>query len=480
MAVHLSWILSALVLILFVPNSSGQIIVRTDKGLIRGNSEIIDGTTVHSYLGIPYVQPPIGPLRFMPPKALTSAWSGVLNASRYKSSCPQRLSVNLNEDCLHVNVFTTRPVVTANMSVLVWIHGGGFISGSGSFWKMQTLAAKEGIVIVSMNYRLGALGFLTSGEDNPGNDAIQPNLGILDQQMALRWVQDNIENFGGNKEAVTVAGFSAGSFSVGIHSIMPSSYDLYRYTIMQSGAMLDGFIYNSMAEARQAFLKFGKQAGCNGTTIAAVTQCVRSLSVAAILKASASLLLTNGGFFGITVDGKLIAENPRKAWAAGRFKKANLLIGTSAQDGYSLIPSYVNRPVFVGLIKASLTGVYNDLGQDVTINRYTNYKENINSLTSNWLMLAELTTDSLFLAPADFVAGHHSAYSPTYTYVFSHRTNQSAYFKPKNGATHGVELPYIFGYPVNKPFGFLSNFSSAEIDLSKDMMAMWGNFIRTG
>ncbi|EDV20440.1 uncharacterized protein TRIADDRAFT_32031 [Trichoplax adhaerens] len=489
MAVHLSWILLALVLTLFVPNNSGQITVRTDNGLISGKSDIIDGTTVHSYLGIPYVQPPIGSLRFMPPKALTSAWSGVLNGSQYKNSCPQFTPVGgtqpntpehqINEDCLYINVFTTKPVAVANMSVLVWIHGGGFIVGTGAGWKMQTLAAKEGIVVVSMNYRLGAFGFLTSGEDNPGNNAIQPNLGILDQQMALKWVQDNIENFGGNKEAVTIAGFSAGAYSVGIHVLAPSSYGLFRYAIMHSGAVFDSHTYKSMAEARQAFLKFGKQAGCNGTTVATVTQCVRSLSVAIILKASSSMLLQDFGFFSVTVDGKLIVENPRKAWAAGRFKKGNLLMGIAAQDGYVNVPPQVTRPAYLGFIKYWFNRIYNDLGQDVIISRYTNYND-INSLTSNLHMLRELSTDSLFVAPADFVAGYHSIYSPTYTYVFSHRTNQSAYLMPNTGVSHGAELPYVFGYPVNKPSGFLSNFTSAEIDLSKDMMAMWGSFIRTG
>lgn len=489
MAVRLDVVFLAL---LFVARfSSSQIIVPTDKGLVSGKSEVIDGATVHSFLGIPYVQPPVGQLRFMPPAPLTSSWNGVLNGSQFKNSCPQRMPIfgvspdlpqaKINEDCLYINVVTTKPTAAANMSVLVWIHDGGFVIGSGAFWEMQTLAVTEGIVIVSMNYRLNAFGFLTSGHESPNSNAIPPNLGILDQQMALQWVQNNIENFGGNKDAVTLAGFSAGSFSTGLHIVMPSSQGLFGNAIMNSAALLDGYTYNTMAIARQVFLTFAKQAGCNGTLDAA-TQCVRKLSMQQILNVNAQVLLRDLTFFGITVDGKLISENPRKLWQKGQFHKGKLLIGTSAQDGYANIPPgvTVTRPAFIGAVQFTLNKIYqNSLCLNAIINRYTDYNA-VNSPLSNRHQLGELLTTSLFAAPTDFVAQYHSAHSPTYAYVFSHRTVQDGYYQPYMGATHGIDIPYIFGYPVRKPKGFLSNYTSMEVDLSKSMMTLWGNFIRNG
>ena len=480
----------ALLALLFVTIGSSQIIIRTDKGFVSGKEEVIDGRTVYSYLGIPYVQPPIGNLRFMPPKPLTSSWNGVLNGSQFKNSCPQFTPIvgvppnspqsKINEDCLYINVFTTKPSAAANMSVLVWIHGGGFIVGSGANWQMQTLAATQGIVIVTMNYRLGAFGFLTSGHDNPSNHSIPPNLGILDQQMALQWVQNNIEDFGGNKDAVTLAGFSAGAFSAGLHIVIPSSQGLFRSAIMNSAGVLDTHTYNNMGDARSAFLKFAKQAGCNSTTTHdAITQCVRNLSVQQILKATPQMLLQDFGFCSVTVDGKLVPKNPRTLWAAGQFNKGKLLIGVSAQDGYINVPAVISRPAFITSVGYFFTRVYNSQGRTAIINRYTNYID-INSPLSNGYMLGELSTDCIFVAPVDFVAQYHSVYSPTYVYVFSHRTIEDGYSKPYMGATHGVDIPYIFGYPIRKPKEFLSNYTTAEADLSRDIMALWGNFIRTG
>lgn len=465
-----------------------QLIIKTDNGFLTGRTDQTEDSIVYSYLGIPYVQPPIGKLRFQPPQSLTSPWSGVLNATQYKHSCPQQTPIkrvqsntaesSISEDCLYINVFTTRPTSASNMSVMVWIHGGEFAFGTGATWQGQTLAAKEGIVVVTMNYRLGAFGFMTSGENDANARSIQANIGLLDQQMALKWVQNNIHQFGGNKEAVTLAGFSSGSYSALLHLIAPSSKGLFRYTIMQSGPILKHLTYNTLADARQAFKQFANRANCSGT-LAIISQCLRQLTTAQIVLASRQYTTKDLANFGVVIDGQFLTENPIETLAHGRILNGQrLLIGTTLHDGYHDIPPRVNRSMFLSYIDRWFNRDNNKI-KDAIITRYTNYKD-MDSIPSNTYMLGQLLTDSTYVAPVDRIAQSYSRHSPTFCYIFSHRTSHTQYTPPYMGATHGMEIPYIFGYPIKKPSYYQANFTTVEISLSRSIMLMWGSFIRTG
>ena len=474
-----------IILCALISNSRAQIIVQTDKGLVQGQTEQVGQVTVHKYLGIPYAQPPIGAYRFKPPQPLNSSWSGVLNASQYRSSCMQIRPVYrspidspegiLDENCLFLNVFTTSPSSAANKSVMVWIHGGGYMVGSGANWQPQTLTAMEDIVVVSMNYRLGIFGFFTSGEADPNNRKIHANLGFLDQQLALQWVQNNIENFGGNKDAVTLAGFSAGSFSVGAHLVAPSSRGLYRYAIMESGAVLDG---RSMLQARQTFLKVGQKANCNSTDTNVIYQCLNKLNSTTMVTIEIATFYEDSQSFTLVVDNRFIHENPRKSLQNGRFNKARLLIGTTLDDAYVFIPPFVDRQIFLRSINNQFS-YYPAIARATIINRYTNYNA-INSSQVNRKMLGELTTDLMFLSTSDFFAQQYSKYEPTYNYVWTYRTRETAYVPPYAGIGHSIDVPYFYGYPIQMPSYYKSNFTAAEVQLSRDTMPLWGNFIRTG
>ncbi|XP_072145235.1 acetylcholinesterase-like [Dermacentor andersoni] len=206
--------------------------VRAEK---RGHRK---GEHLESYIGIPYAEPPLGELRFRPPLP-SRPWTDTFDATTERTACPQRLlpglmagDVTYTEDCLRLNVWTALPqqcLDTDLSPVLVWIHGGGFSYGSASYdnYTGSILAAKTGLVVISMNYRLGALGFLdASSPESPGN------VGLMDQNLALRWIRDNAAFFGGDSSRVTLFGQSAGALSVHGHMLSPMSNGLFVRAVM--------------------------------------------------------------------------------------------------------------------------------------------------------------------------------------------------------------------------------------------------------
>ncbi|KAG0430051.1 hypothetical protein HPB47_023048 [Ixodes persulcatus] len=211
---------------------------KTKLGKLRGNRLKILGNVIEEYVGIPYAEPPIGELRFKEPVP-RSPWKGTYDATIGGSACPQqhilenaKKPLTYTEDCLHLNVWM--PQNAQKSHVLVWIHGGGFNFGTASYeiYTGSVLAAKTGFVVVSINYRIGMLGFLNANSpDAPGNQ------GLLDQTLALKWVQDNIKAFGGDPSMVTIFGESAGGMSAHSHVLSPMSKGLFKRAVMMSGSM---------------------------------------------------------------------------------------------------------------------------------------------------------------------------------------------------------------------------------------------------
>ena len=218
--------------------------VSTLDGRVSGERLEYEVGTVDRYLGIPFARPPVGELRFRPPQPPVS-WPGVREATQFSPRCIQNPLTSwylfpelespkiLDEDCLYLNVYVPNGATEgADLAVMVWIHGGSLKHGSASQYYGEALAISGGVIVVTINYRLGVMGFFTTGsEDAPGN------VGMLDQVMALRWVQDNIRVFGGDPEVVTIFGESAGAWSVGSHMISPLSRGLFKRAITQSGAL---------------------------------------------------------------------------------------------------------------------------------------------------------------------------------------------------------------------------------------------------
>ncbi len=297
-------------------------VVRIDGGLIRG----VDAAGVNSFRGLPYAAPPTGNLRWRPPQP-TSSWSGVRDATQFGPGCPQSTVNNpflppgtISEDCLNLNVYTQALHGSGGggRPVLVWIHGGGLVQDGGRNYDGAKLAA-DGTVVVTINYRLGALGFLAHPAlaSRPGGPA--GNYGLMDQQAALRWVQRNIARFGGDPHNVTIAGQSAGGLSVLAQLVSPGARGLFQRAIVQSGTF--ALTQRPLATAEAAGETFARNVGCPDQTAA----CLRSVP--------ASDLVSK---FGVeipgVVDGSVLTQSIGTALARGQFARVPVVNGITHDE----------------------------------------------------------------------------------------------------------------------------------------------------
>jgi len=300
--------------------------VTTTSGVVHGSS--IDG--VHSFLGIPFAAPPVGPLRFLPPKP-PAPWTTPRQAIAYGPDCAQlgatgSLTASSSEDCLYVNVWTPAAPVT-KAPVYLWIYGGGFVSGSGAntLYNGSNLVVAENAIVVTFNYRLGALGFLAHPElATEEGVATAPSAGLADQQAALKWVHDNIAAFGGDPANVTLAGESAGGESVCTHLAMPGSKGLFAHAIIESGPCLDA-AFTTKAAAEDQGTRLATALSC--TDLA----CIRGKTAEEVLKAlpGRKALVGPGNSWFPLVDGALLPSTPLTAIASGSWASVPGSSGTS-------------------------------------------------------------------------------------------------------------------------------------------------------
>src|SRR5215469_802584 len=255
--------------------SVGGPVTGTDNGPVRG----LAVGAVNEFLGIPYAAPPVGALRWQPPQPAAS-WSGVRDATRFGPHCPQGATpfgqASTSEDCLYLNVFTpSHKQAGSHFPVMVWIHGGALITGESNDYDPSALVA-DGVTVVTINYRLGALGFLAHPALADANGQ-SGDYGLMDQQAALRWVQRNIASFGGNPGNVTIFGESAGGLSTLSQVASPQAKGLFERAIVESGSY--NLTQAPLPDAEAAGEAFAASAGCASQTAA----CLRSLPVSTIL-----------------------------------------------------------------------------------------------------------------------------------------------------------------------------------------------------
>jgi para-nitrobenzyl esterase len=461
-------------------------IVTTSDGAVRGTT----AGAVDEFLGIPYAAPPIGHLRWRPPQP-PARWRGVRDATQFGPSCPQPPSPFLapgpfSEDCLYLNVYS--PAAHGRdgdhlllhrgdrdgRPVLVWIHGGGLTQDASRNYDPAKLAA-DGVVAVTINYRLGALGFLAHPAlaARPGGPA--GNYGLMDQQAALRWVHDNIRRFGGNPENVTIAGESAGGLSVLAHMVSAGSRGLFDKAIIESGSF--ALNQRSLATAEAAGEAFATQVGCPDQTAA----CLRNLPVA-------DLVTPNFIEIPGVVDGAVLTEPIGTALAAGRFARVPVLNGTN-HDEEALFVS-------IGLTVSQGTDVPIP-GFPVTLDNYqTDIAAALGVTAARAAAIAAeyppaaypkpaaalsaLVGDASFACPALQVDTVTARRAPTFGYEFND-DNAPQVFVPPNVvpqvATHGSELQYLFDLP-NAPVP--TPLSTDQQALAASMRAAWAHFAATG
>jgi len=471
------------------PSPAGAPIVRTDEGTIRG----VDQHGVQAFLGIPYAKPPVGELRWRPPLPHAN-WTGTLQATVHGAACPQLYGLGVFagppsfiEDCLFLNVVTPKATsggASAGLPVLFWIHGGGLFDGDSSDYDVTALA-RQNVVVVTVNYRLGLLGFLA----HPALDGAKApfaNYGYLDQQLALRWVQRNIAAFGGDPTRVTIAGQSSGSASTIAHVVSPLAKGLFSRAIFQSGwSVHPSFDYTSLKDAEQQGVAFAKAAGCDKTGDDAAA-CLRALSVEQVLSLQGTAATigpyTNAGT-GI-VDGALVVEQPREAFASGRFNHVPIMNGlTRDENTFFLMVNeyYTGRSLTAGEHEQSVRQAYaspqypSGTAEKVLAGYPLNKYRTVSEANS------ELTTDSI-LCGAGPANKAFAAWVPLYAYVFNDRSAPS-YFPSMSfrlGAYHTADILYVFPGYHGGNLGRPAKLTPEQQQLSTEMIRYWANFTRTG
>lgn len=447
--------------------------VRTQAGEICGKTVQAEGKTLSAFLGVPYAESTAGLRRWMPPVP-KAPWSGRLQATQFGNVCPQNYDTSelppQSEDCLSVNVWTPRlPPQGESLPVLVYIYGGAFKFGASAtpIYDGAYLAARHDIVVVSFNYRTGALGFLAGIGDLRGN------YGFLDQQLALRWVNENIQAFGGNPSQVTLMGESAGAASVVLHLLSaPESLPLFQQAVMQSNPL--GLPYKDLGQARKIGLAYLNATGCR--VARDPVQCLRERPVEAILKGEESRLLSlsvlsaglaNFLTWSPVVDGTVIREQPLAAAQRGALTKPSL-IGTNTDESIVFIAGLSPGPVNLIAYSALFNVLMGEVGPTIA-NRYApqllrDYREPLEAFVN----------DYLFYCPNEALA--RLAQAPVHTYRFTHPPAVSIWpniARCQGKACHSDNLPFLFN-----TLDRLGNRNPDDQALAREMSEYIGQFVK--
>jgi para-nitrobenzyl esterase len=466
----------ALTLSLPIAHAAPGQVVTTNSGPVSGTVTSTD----REFLGIPYAAPPVGTLRWKAPQS-ASSWTAPRSATAFGSTCPQISSpfgtASTNEDCLYVNVYTP-PVgplggALRHDPVMVWIHPGAFQFGEGSGFNPRQLVSRN-VVVVTFNYRLGVLGFLPHPALTAEGGGTSGNYGFQDQQAALRWVHDNIAQFGGDPSNVTIFGQSAGGLSVHAHMTAPASAGLFHKAIIQSG----GFTLSqpSLASSEPAGVTFAQAVGCSSQDLA----CMRAVPVSQVLANQDSSLTA----YIPRPDGVVLPATIGAAFASGQFSHVPVIEG-SVHDEFTLfiatLFTFKNIPVtadsYPGLI-AALLQLPAAAAQVVVPQVLAQYP--LSNYTSPSLALAAIGTDSVFACNMIAATQLLAQYTPTWSYEFDD-PNAPQYLLPAAGfpygAFHGSELPYLFDVRQSVPTPPLT---ADQQTLSNDMVLQWSRFARNG
>ncbi|XP_059524001.1 liver carboxylesterase 1-like [Myotis daubentonii] len=481
-------------------------VVDTVQGQVLGEYVSLEGFAqpVAVFLGVPFAKPPLGPLRFAPPQP-AEPWTFVKNATSYPPMCSQdamsaqvlsRLFTNrkdniplkFSEDCLYLNIYTPADLKRkSRLPVMVWIHGGGLVVGGASTYDGLALSAHENVVVVIIQYRLGLWGFFSTGDEHS-----RGNWGHLDQLAALRWVQENIANFGGDPGSVTIFGASAGAESVSVLLLSPLAKNLFHRAISQSGvSLISALVKKDVKATAQQIATF---AGCKTTTSAVMVHCLRQKSEDELLETSLKMKFLRLDLHGdpesntpvmcSVVDGVLLPKMPEELLAEKQLNSVPCIVRINQQEFGWMIPMMMGYPISEGKLDEktassllwksySVTNIPEALIPAV-IEKYLGGTDDPVKKKDRFL---DLLGDVVFGVPAVTVArGHRDAGAPTYMYEFRYRPSFLADKKPKTViGDHGDEIFSVFGAPFLK-----EGASEEEIKLSKMMMKFWANFARNG
>jgi para-nitrobenzyl esterase len=452
-------------------------LVFTFSGLVRGT---VSSAGVREFLGIPYAAPPVGNLRWRPPVP-HAPWFAPLEATSFANHCPQPASpfgrVSVTEDCLFLNVFTPDSVAFSGpRPVMFWIHGGALVTGESDDYD-PTALVKDGVIVVTINYRLGALGFLAhpafaEEETDPDRDGDRQtgsagDYGLMDQQLALRWVRDNILFFGGDPLNVTIFGESAGGLSVFSQLISPPAQNFFHKAIIESGSY--ALTTQTLAAAEAAGTAFATATGCGSQTAA----CLRALPVTTILASEDPAGYTPN------IDGEFLPLSLNTALATGQFHHVPVIQGTNHDEwrlftalDFDLISGPIgNNQTAYEAALATLVGP----AAPLVAAQYP-----LAGFPSADLAFAAAGTDAVFACPALNADLAMAQFVPLSTYEFNDENAPEDFLPPVSfpyGAAHASELQYIFNLPVTVPHPPLN---PQQLQLSAAIQHYWTNFSKFG
>ncbi|XP_072517275.1 neuroligin-1 isoform X2 [Salminus brasiliensis] len=517
-------------------------VVTTVYGKLRGfkkelNNEILG--PVIQFLGVPYAAPPVGERRFQPPEPPVP-WPDVRNATQFGPVCPQTIlegrlpdvmlpvwftnSLEVvssyvqdqSEDCLFLNIYvpTEDGPLTKKQSddlgdndgaedediresgspkpVMVFIHGGSYMEGTGNMFDGSILASYGNVIVITLNYRLGVLGFLSTGDQ-----AAKGNYGLLDLIQALRWTSENIAAFGGDPLRITVFGSGAGASCVNLLTLSHysegnrwsnSTKGLFQRAIAQSGTALSSWAV-SFQPAKYARM-LAKKVGCSIKDTVELVECLQKKHYKELVEQDIQPARYHIAF-GPVIDGDVIPDDPQILMEQGEFLNYDIMLGVNQGEGLKFVELIVDNEngVQANDFDYAVSSFVDDLygypeGKDIlreTIKfMYTDWADRHNPETRRKTLLA-LFTDHQWVAPAVATADLHSSFgSPTYFYAFYHHC-QTEQVPPWADAAHGDEIPYVFGLPMIGPTElFPCNFSKNDVMLSAVVMTYWTNFAKTG
>lgn len=439
------------------------------KGIINGN--------ITEFLGIPYAAPPIGSMRWRPPQSF-GRWHGVLDASAFGSVCTQ--GGRGSENCLFLNIYAPNFKKNANkhggaLPVMFWIHGGGLTSGAGSDYDPTPLV-DQGVIVVTINYRLGYLGFFAqTAIDAEGHE--NGNYGLMDQQFAMSWVQSNIANFGGDPSNVTIFGESAGGHSVYCQIASPTAAGLFAHAIAESGSyvifenFLQAIVPLSVAETTDTLVPSGASIADTVLCTSQTAACLRAVS-------NTELVSVEAGTLYAFVDGILLTETPQTAFQTGNFNKVPVIAGTNHDEWRIFVAEQYDlsgNPILtepeydtaVIALWGPLLGPFIEL-----VYPYGAYP-------SGGVALGASGTDGIFACGARNADESLSNFTTTYAYEFNDENAPPPQAQIPGltfplGAFHSAELQYLFNV------GFFFELDAAQLQLSHAMVSYWTHFAATG
>ncbi|KFZ46528.1 Fatty acyl-CoA hydrolase precursor, medium chain, partial [Antrostomus carolinensis] len=468
--------------------------VVTKYGSVRGYRFKVDAAerSVNVFLGVPFAKPPVGPLRFSEPQPPES-WKGVRDATSYPPMCLQdkvqgqffsdiitnrkeKVILQMSEDCLYLNVYT--PVSTGKqkkLPVFVWIHGGGLVFGAASSYDGSALAAFDSVVVVTIQYRLGIVGYFSTGDKHA-----RGNWGYLDQVAALQWIQENIIHFGGDPGSVTIAGESAGGISVSALVLSPLAKGLFHKAISESGTAIRVLFTDHPEEEAQ---RIATASGCEKSNSAAVVECLREKTEEEIVQITLKLHLL---LVSSSVDGVFLPKSPRQLLSEKKINAVPYIIGVNNCEFGWLLPMLMKFPAYADgldkdvarqVLQSSLVSSLKAVTSEVVDRVYNEYIANAENRAQVRDGLLDALADFTFVLSATEVARYHrDAGNPVYFYEFQHRPSSATGVVPEFvKADHGDEIAFVFG----KPF-LAGHATEEESKLSRTVMRYWTNFARTG